>query len=324
MNQYIHFILGAAAGAALRNSVRGAEVIAMQDWLSLGPLEPIDNPKKWDENRNTYWNKYLGSSTPCNIGDFSKLIASSNKIERETRVVLWVGPSLNEQLFFVWIVSALQKISIELRNVLFVPMSDFFPEVNNLGEVSPENFLQTQKKARELYDAPLILETWECICSNIPQWNLCASSVALHYPLLADRLKLMKRCFPSCLNGLDKWSIRLLQAIDVAGPRAVNTIGEIFSLYNDEPDRPSDVLLTAKIFHLSSKNLVYPLVSISGELPLRTLNVELTDVGKGILQQGLNNVTLNGIDEWVSGVHLLSPPGPVWSYDPDKDELVLQ
>ncbi len=324
MNQFIHFILGAAAGAALKNCIRGAEVIAMQDWLSLGPLPPINNPKEWDDRRNAYWKEYFYSSSPFDIGDYSKLTASSTEIDKETKIVLWLGPSLNEQLFFLWVVPALQGLSIDLRNILFVPTYEYFPEIYNLGGLSPENFLHLVNEARALPDTSLILKTWQCICSSVPQWDLCASSVAAHYPLLANRLKLMKRHFPSSNNGLDIWTQRLLHAVESSGPRSIDVIGEMISSYRQEPDSPSDGLLSARLLQLANKGLPHPLLAVEGELPIRKLAVKLTTAGIRVLQSELSNITFNGINDWVAGVHLQAPPGPVWYYDEDQDNLILK
>jgi len=44
----------------------------------------------------------------------------------------------------------------------------------------------------------------------------------------------------------------------------------------------------------------------------RDAQVELTETGKAVLNSGANFVELNGIDDWVCGVHLDSAAGRVW------------
>jgi hypothetical protein len=45
---------------------------------------------------------------------------------------------------------------------------------------------------------------------------------------------------------------------------------------------------------------------------MRTCEVVLTDAGESVLATRTNAVELNGIDDWILGVHLDSKRGSVW------------
>jgi hypothetical protein len=64
---------------------------------------------------------------------------------------------------------------------------------------------------------------------------------------------------------------------------------------------------------MGSAGLAQPLVSISGDpASMRTCGVSLTATGQAVFEGRANAVALNGIDEWVLGVHLNSERGRVW------------
>ena len=45
---------------------------------------------------------------------------------------------------------------------------------------------------------------------------------------------------------------------------------------------------------------------------MRETEVTLTQTGSAVLECSVNAVTLNGIDDWVGGIHLNSATGDVW------------
>jgi hypothetical protein len=54
------------------------------------------------------------------------------------------------------------------------------------------------------------------------------------------------------------------------------------------------------------------LISLSDAANMREAEVHLTESGKDVLAGRLNFVTVNGIDDWVCGIHLDSVAGHVW------------
>ncbi|MNI53225.1 hypothetical protein D3C73_1080480 [compost metagenome] len=50
--------------------------------------------------------------------------------------------------------------------------------------------------------------------------------------------------------------------------------------------------------------------------------LELTKAGLQVLQGNFDHVRLNGIDDWVGGVHLMTGNKPVWRWDKSNERLV--
>jgi len=51
---------------------------------------------------------------------------------------------------------------------------------------------------------------------------------------------------------------------------------------------------------------------------MRTCEAEITDIGHAVFEGRENFVKLNGIDDWVLGVHLDSATGRVWYRQDDR------
>ncbi len=59
-------------------------------------------------------------------------------------------------------------------------------------------------------------------------------------------------------------------------------------------------------------------LSFAELLQVRDYSVSLTDAGIAALAGNANFVELNGIDDWIGGVHLDSNTGNVWFRDGDR------
>jgi hypothetical protein len=96
-------------------------------------------------------------------------------------------------------------------------------------------------------------------------------------------------------------------------PRTVTrVIGEVLGL-NFDVDLIGDGVLFARLRNLASSDLPHPLVTLSGDpYDMRNCQVALTDTGESVLAGHANAVELNGINDWILGVHLDSRQGPVW------------
>ena len=87
----------------------------------------------------------------------------------------------------------------------------------------------------------------------------------------------------------------------------------------------SDVILSSRISRLGSPQLTRPLLHLgpdttSADPHMRS--VTLTEFGEEVLAGQGNHLSVNGVDDWVGGVHLSSQHSNVWRYDETSDLLV--
>jgi hypothetical protein len=83
--------------------------------------------------------------------------------------------------------------------------------------------------------------------------------------------------------------------------------------YGFDADLVGDLYLFSRLLQLGNADLAHPLVKLSGNPDdVRSWEVVLTDAGEAVLAGRANAVELNGIDDWILGVHLDSRNGSVW------------
>ena len=83
-------------------------------------------------------------------------------------------------------------------------------------------------------------------------------------------------------------------------------------------DWVGDDYLFARLRRLGAADLAHPLLSLNSSTALmRETTIELTDTGRAVLNGEVNAVHLNGIDDWIAGVHLDSRAGRMWFHRDD-------
>jgi hypothetical protein len=111
--------------------------------------------------------------------------------------------------------------------------------------------------------------------------------------------------------GLGRWDQELLRNTKESGPSAIHVIAHTLS-DNFDGDQVGDAYLFWRLRQLGDPDRAQPLLRLSGNLSaMRTCEVALTDAGQSVLDGRANAVELNGIDEWVLGVHVSSKSGTV-------------
>ena len=82
---------------------------------------------------------------------------------------------------------------------------------------------------------------------------------------------------------------------------------------NFDADLVGDAYLFWRLRGLGASGLAHPLVALSGDpYDMRECEVAITEAGESVLACRANAIELNGIDDWVLGVHLDSRQGSVW------------
>jgi hypothetical protein len=115
------------------------------------------------------------------------------------------------------------------------------------------------------------------------------------------------------MTGLNCWEEVLLRYTREKGPTVARVIGYTMALDLDYPDWIGDIYLFARLRRLADPSLPHPFLSLSGSrTTIRGSDVTLTDTGAKALDGQANFVKLNGIDDWIGGVHLESSTGKLW------------
>lgn len=321
MTYQVNIVQGQFAGRSLADVLhpKPGELLVHMDVLSCGPTPPCGSIEEWKTLRTAYWDSIAGLGGPWQTGHRSpELLASSKKLRAADSIVLWVGTGSAEQLLLAWIVRLLRLSQAEtgdrLSVVQFTRIEDRGQDVWGVGLLNPEQI--EAHPAPEMLSSDTISELdrcWSSITSPEPTDFLSLlSEGSTHLPYLRPSLRRLVDRYPDHQRGLSRWETELLKYAAEEGPRVARVIGHTLG-YNLDSDLVGDAYLFSRLRRLADPRLAHPLVNLSGDpTTMRGCEVALTDVGASVLAGNDNAVELNGIDDWVLGVHLDSRAGAVW------------
>ena len=316
MPRIAHVIQGrwAAGNFAQAMQPQPEELLVSEDVLSCGPLPPFESVEEWARLREAYWDS-IGPSDdrrPFN----RDLLANAQALRELDLIVVWIGTGTAEQLLLAWMVKLLKLVGsqAQLQVVQFTRIGKHNENVWGLGLLKPEQFKQHPPAEPVSAQTLFGLERrWDRVTSPDPAGLLAVlSEETAHLPHSRASLERLIHRYPDHQTGLGRWESELLRRTKEKGPRAARVIAEVMAL-NFDADLVGDGVLFARLRQLASSDLAHPLVTLSGDpYDIHNCQIALTDAGESVLAARANAVELNGIDDWVLGVHLDSKRGSVW------------
>ena len=324
MSQVVHILRGLNTPAS-QAITPGERVFVTLDNLSCGPLQPIDDLAAWNARRLAFW-RSISDYQPAEdadefLGDTADLIAAR-------RIVIWLGTSLDSQLALAWLPALLRAVgaSPEQIDVIQFQRNHRGVEILDLGMLNPEQFATHPALTTLTRDDLAELErTWSALTAHEP--DALEAALACDYeplPFLKRALRALLLRYPERRSGVNATERRILHWIRRDPPRAARIIGEVLGEVYDVAragrtaglDLCGDVWLFQRILRLGDPSLPEPAVAIGGSRRYyRDTTLRLTPFGEQVLDEKRNFVDVNGIDDWVAGVHLQSEMGRVWFND---------
>jgi hypothetical protein len=316
----LHIAPGTSAGGCMKQAFNlpAGSLLDDQDLLSIGPLPPLRTIDEWRRIRQEYL-QTLYPEFPFSFADFQRdLLSNTQSLREANSVTLWIGTGLAEQLLLSWMVQLFRVLGIDPEKMRVIQFSHdpiTGDEIQSTGMLNPEA-LKAHPPAISLNEAALasLVAAWSAVTAPEPK-KLVAFLNAEPGPLpfLQRSLQSLMFRFPDVETGLGHWEMELLKQVVEKGPTAVKVIGFTMIRGLDSLDWVGDAFLFARLRNLADQSLRQPLISLSGDAAkMREAEVHLTETGKDVLAGKQNSVTVNGIDDWVCGVHLDSVAGQVW------------
>ena len=316
MSRIAHVIQGLSAAKSFSQAMNPepGELLVNDDVLSCGPLPPFRSIEEWVRLREEYWDSFGPSEEqrPFN----RDLLANTQALRELDSIVVWAGVGAAEQLVLAWMVQLLKLIGsrAKLHVVQFTRAGEDNEVVWGLGSLNPDE-LKNHPPAEPL-SAETLLELerlWERVTSPNPAGFLAVLSDEMaHLPYGRASLRRLIHRYPDYRTGLGRWETELLQRTKEKGPRALRVVARVIER-NFDADLVGDLFLVDRLYRLANPYLAHPLLALSGDThDVRKCQVALTDAGEAVLAARANAVELNGIDDWILGVHLDSENGSVW------------
>lgn len=320
MSRTVHVIVGSTAAGSFKQTEIAPDrndLFVLRDPLSCGPLSPIADVRSWTDQRKAYWGELLGAAADEN------LYASPQALQTSDEIVLWLGTDLTDQIALAWLPAFLRACDVRDRMIKIVQFerSKHEIEVSHLGMLYPDE-IEAHPPLVSLTDQDLheLEPVWQALTSADPGALLACSQQRWEpFPFLARALADAIKRYPEVTSGLNGWEMRLLRNAQnerkchlVIGQTLADGIRALKAGTGGH-DQVGDSWLYDRMVRLADPKLREPALEITGSRTgYHDSQVRLTPFGQRILAGQANFVDVNGIDDWVFGVHLQSDAGRVW------------
>ena len=316
-------------------NLSSSEILVLNDELLCGPLKEFTKIEDWVPDRESYWNTIFSDNLmdPIPFNEYPRDFYSSfEELKTSDEINLWIGCSLSDQLALAFVVFLMDHLNLSLDKLSIVQFVDLYDNkgywVRGLGELDPDQIKQ-HPDAFKLNDIQITfcLNVWQAVTHKSPEKLLELLSIEItSLPILHRALQGLLFRYPKHSNGLSDWDEALLKFTKTQGPLAVGVIGHVLGvgmMKNDEQDLDAvgDWYLFSRLKNLARPSLAQPLLSLNAlNLSMRETEVEITELGNEVLEERENMANVNGINDWVGGVHLDSASGHMW-FRKDQDLL---
>ena len=311
-----------------------SDVVPLGDNLSYGPLGPVRDLESWRTMRLAFWEHI--SREPASPGKRKRrgkraawpdLVDGPDRLAGADDVVTWLGTGLADQLTLAWMPQMLRTVGGRpeaLRVVQFQRTAS--------GAVSPTVAILNRDEIR-YHPAPLgvgsaslayLDDVWSALISSRPDALIhFLDAIPRPLPLLGPALGKMLFGYPDLRSGVNRYDTQLLVSTKTDGPTVARVIASAMKAFFFEQDEcVGDNWLFWRLRRLADPKLPHPAVTLTGQrTTMRGTEASLTAEGERVLNGELNFVKLNGIDDWVGGVHLDSRAGDVWF---NNDQMIVR
>lgn len=320
----LHILSGHSAGGTLRQSgVPGDKILVWLDDLTAGPTPRSGSLEEMSRIRERYWNQ----PPPWPIGRVRKphSLEERDRVIRDCskrhEIVLWFGPSVIEQFSLLQVLATLAEQEFSPTRVSLVSCPKYGMGVYRSEQLA--TFFES-RVTLEPVDLEFAKGAWELYCKPdpLPLFRF-ANNNANSRPAACNAILQQLTQYPSVHNGMSASERALLSAVDEAKTVA-HAVGTV--LANDDAQLTGDCELYKYMWAFIAADV--PLIEAPGfvgqvrsGVEFRRLPVELTSAGREVLNGHLDQVSTNGVDRWIGGVHLMGKQVP-WRWDTDRHLLV--
>jgi hypothetical protein len=325
----LHILDGESSAGTLAQTDVPGEKFAWPEALIEGPAPVGVDQAAWHEIRAQHLTDYYGVDRADADQRLRELEALLQTIDTYDEVVLWFEHDLFCQTNLIFLLNWLALS--DTRTKLSLISINSFPGIEDfrgLGQLNPQQLASLFGSRREVTQAQLdtAAVAWAAYCAPHPttlQELLRTDLSAL--PFLKRALTLHLARFPSTLNGLGQAENTTLTLIADGLTRFVDlfvNFGGLHPVYGF-----GDFQLWIALKRLNRGPT--PLLKFTNggenapfsESQIHRSTIELTAAGKKVVAGQEDFVQLNGIDQWLGGVHLQGKEN-IWRWDNDAEAVV--
>lgn len=326
----LHIHNGDSSAKVAKESSIPGEHFAFRESLMTGPVSADTSDDEWRRLRAQHLSESYGidlEECARSLLDQEIKLASASEYDE---VVLWFEHDFFCQIHLVYLLNWFAQRELGNTKLCLICVGEFPGKQNfrGLGELNADEMASLFPYRQEITLAQLQLGevAWEAYCSSDPtEIKKVVDSDTSPLPFLGSALQSHLRRFPSTLNGLGRIEEKALELIE-GGAR---TFIELFPRFvSAEP-----------VYGLGDAQLWLALVQMSvGKQPLLVIEsghdvgqqstpdiaprakIQITESGESVRRGEADQVELNGIDQWLGGVHL--SPTNLWRWHEKSGAMV--
>ncbi len=294
MTRALHTTNGSSAAGLIKTRLNLVDeaLLVMNDLLCCGPLQLELTSEEGLEARQKYWDGLLPlcGLEAFPMQDFPRdFYFNFSDLDSVDEYHIWLGTSLGDQMMLAFLVYFLATRNFDFDKVFvhqYQRMAGKNFEISGIGLLNPEEIEDTQFVERLSNNAVEQLVTcWQTLCSDdIEKLRELIDTPLAELPLFSRSLKSLIGRFPDINSGLTDWDEKLLNAVNLHGPRAVRVVGQVLGETFDSRDLVGDLYLFARLKQLGNHELKQPLVSLDGfDNKMHDTQVVLTEAGEAVL-----------------------------------------
>jgi hypothetical protein len=318
----LHILNGEATEATLSQTTIGGDRFSFRDALIAGPAPAVNGPD-WRCIRARHLAEAYGVEVEKCENDFARQQQIFESFNDHEEVTLWFESDLFCQANLLYVLDWCAHRHPETKlSLICIGGFPGRPNFRGLGELTAPELASLFDKRIAVTDAQLELaaRAWQAYRSEDPtalEQLLQTDTNAL--PFLAGALRLQLTRFPSVRNGLNKIESTGLELIAQGFTRFVDLFPRFVAA---EPDYGlGDAQFWNALLPLTRG--ASPLLMNKGEDAMFESAFAITDAGRSVLSGAADRVNLNGIDEWLGGVHLQGQEN-IWRWDEHNGKLVMK
>ena len=313
----LHITNGDAAAEQIRAAGLGDDVLPWRDVLHEGPVPP---PATLDSLRPLRVRFLAGQGwgNPVEIAvDFERRDRALGAAAASEDVVLWFEHDLYDQLQLAQILDWYAGAGVDGASRLsLIQVQDY------LGPMNPSRVAALFETRKPVSQAQLAAAqvAWRAFSSPDPRAIERVRPELDVLPFMADALTRQLQEFPSVSNGLSRIEQQTLEGL-TDGPLSVKQLFAAAHLAREKVIYLGDAVFVRLLSRVAQGRSA--LVRVDGDLqgwPWSS-TVEITDIGRAVMEGRADRIKTLGIDRWLGGVHLRGHSVP-WRWDTEAERMV--
>jgi Domain of unknown function (DUF1835) len=303
----LHVTNGDSTEHTLAQTGLASRILVWRDVLHEGPVPDVPDDELRDVRARFLAGAGAGDIVRRGFEERDAELASA----RDGDYVLWFEADLYDQLQLAEILDRLRRLGVAPEQITLISIGEHLgiAHFGGLGELDAQQLAELPERAAVPLTSDaleLAAKAWAALRAPDPRG--LAAIVAARSPVLRfvpEAFDRLSREYPSTRDGLSLTERRLLVAVADGAANA----GEAFVRAAAREARPflGDTWAFDRLERLASADV--PLVRAAAPVTHRS-PVAITETGRSVLAGEADHVTLNGIDRWVGGVHLVGREVP--------------